>query len=163
MYHEISQIFKAKNSCGSCRLQPFYSYELRPVTFRKLFNIKRWPSRCSPFFILSRCFTFFYCFKRTWGQKLASFIWHNFMEKEHCTKFCGALISSHVVTKVWIRRECVTLYPRMCKTFHPWFSWQIFVNFLEKEPFTQFYVSFWPFIMNLLKLRSFEWLNCVST
>ena len=42
----------------------------------------------------------------------------------------------------------VTSYTQMYKTFHPLFSLHIFVNFMENR-FLQFYVSFWPFLMNL--------------
>ena len=57
-----------------------------------------------------------------------------------------------VLTKLWsnkvLNQASVTSYPRMYKTFHPWFSLPIFVNFIEKEPFTQFLWSFSPFLMN---------------
>ena len=36
----------------------------------------------------------------------------------------------------------MTSYPRMYKVFHPWLALHIFVNFMEKEPFTQFYGCF---------------------
>ena len=42
------------------------------------------------------------------------------------------------VTKFVIRLEC--RHTREC--IHSWFSLHIFVNFMEKEPFTQFYGSF---------------------
>ena len=34
----------------------------------------------------------------------------------------------------------------MSKTFRPWFSLQDFVNFMEKEPFPQFYGRFGHFL-----------------
>ena len=47
-------------------------------------------------------------------------------------------------------------YEKKVYTFHLWFSLHIFVNFMKEEPFTQFYGH------ELMKLRSFERLNCVS-
>ena len=43
--------------------------------------------------------------------------------------------------------------PRMYKAFHPCFSLNIFVNFMEEELFTQFYGRL---DHEFMKLRSFE-------
>ena len=73
--------------------------------------------------------------------------------------FCGiilvlwkkSLIQSFVVfwsilMKLWsykvLNPAWVTSYLRMYKIFHPWFALHIFVNFMEKEPFAQFYGRF---------------------
>ena len=65
------------------------------------------------------------------------------MEKEPCTKFCGVLICSHKVIKLKILNPAREMpYARMYKTFHPRFYLHIYVNFMEKEPFTQFYGRF---------------------
>ena len=43
-----------------------------------------------------------FLFKGPEAKKSPLLLWHNFdfMEKEPCTKFCGALISSYEVTKL---------------------------------------------------------------
>ena len=55
-------------------------------------------------------------------------IFVNFMEKEPCTEFCGVLIRFQDVIKLqsFEFSESVTLYPRMHKTFQPWFSFHFF-------------------------------------
>lgn len=89
------------------------------------------------------------------------FTWHifkNFMRKEPCAKFYGVLIGSR---KLWsykvLNPALPTPYPRMYKTFQPWFSFPIFVNFMEKGLSTHSYGwSFWPFIMKI-KLSRRTW------
>ena len=57
-----------------------------------------------------------------------------------------------VLTKLWSYKvfnpAWVTPYSRMHKKFHPWFSWYIFVSFLESTFWTGL-CSFWPIQMNL--------------
>ena len=48
--------------------------------------------------------------------------------------FSTKLWSYKVLNLVW-----VTSCPRMYKAFQLWFCWHIFVNFMEKQLFTQFY------------------------
>ena len=81
--------------------------------------------------------------KGAWGQNSPLFLWHNFndfMEKELWTKFL--LFWSTVLTiplsYKLLNPAWVTSYPRMCKMFHLWFSLHIFVNSIEKEPFSHF-------------------------
>ena len=56
------------------------------------------------------------------------------------------LVFWSVLMKLWsykvLNPAWVTSYPVMYKTFHSWFSWNIFVSFMEKEPFPQFYGRF---------------------
>ena len=63
------------------------------------------------------------------------------MEKDLlCTNFCGALISPHEVMKLQSFEFGVSeAHPQIYKTFHSWCSLHVFIDFMEKEPFTQFY------------------------
>ena len=62
-------------------------------------------------------------------------------KKSLVQSFVGALINSHKVMKLQRFKSGVNdIIAQMYKTFHPWFSLLIFVNFMEKELFTQFYV-----------------------
>ena len=65
------------------------------------------------------------------------------MRKEPCAKFYGVLIGSR---KLWsykvLNPALPTPYPRMYKTFQPWFSFPIFVNFMEKGLPTHSYGRF---------------------
>ena len=78
------------------------------------------------------------------------------MGKEPCTKYCDVLISSHEVMKLQsFERSIMTSFPRMWKTFHPWFSLHVVVNFKEKETFTQICGRL-TISHKLMKLRSFQ-------
>ena len=55
-----------------------------------------------------------------------------------------------------------TSYPQIYKTFHPWFYLH-FVDFFWGRTFYKVLWCFRTFFQELLKLQSFEWLNCVST
>ena len=48
-----------------------------------------------------------------------------------------------VLTKLWsykaLNLEWVTSHPQIYKTFHSWCSLHVFIDFMEKEPLTQFY------------------------
>ena len=82
--------------------------------------------------------------KGTWGQKLTSFygiillIW---WKKIFFVQSFVGLWS--VLTKLWsykaLNLEWVTSHPQIYKTFHSWCSLHAFIDFMEKEPFTQFY------------------------
>ena len=67
-----------------------------------------------------------------------------------------------VLTKLWTSKVLnlmqVTSYPRMHKTFHPRSSFHIFVHFTENKLSTKLF----GFFDHFSKLKSFEWLNCVS-
>ena len=65
------------------------------------------------------------------------------MEKNLVQSFCGALISSHEVIKLQsFESGASDVIPANVQIFHPWFSLHIFLNFMEKELFTQFYGCF---------------------
>ena len=64
------------------------------------------------------------------------------MGKDPYTKFCGVLIRFQEVRKLQsFKFSEMTSYPRMDKTFHPWFSLHVFVRFMEKKS-TKFYGVF---------------------
>ena len=93
-------------------------------------------------------------------------ILHNFndsMKKNPCANF-GVFWS--VLAKLWsdkvLNPTWVTSYPRMYRAFCPWFFFHNFVNFMEKNLLHSFMVVL-IISHELLKLRCFEWLNCVTT
>ena len=58
----------------------------------------------------------------------------------------GVLISFHEVMKLQsVKVNISDVYPQMCKTFHLWFLLLVFVNFMEKEPSTEFCGVFYHF------------------
>ena len=85
----------------------------------------------------------------TWGQNSSLFLWHefyDFMEKEPCTKFCGVLIhSSHEVMKLQsFESGMIDVIPANVQNiFHGFMA----ILTISRE---------------LMKLQSFEWLNCAS-
>ena len=85
----------------------------------------------------------------TWGQNSSLFLWHefnDFMEKEPCTKFCGVLIrSSHEVMKLQsFESGVIDVIPANVQN--------IFHGFMPVLTISHV----------LMKLQSFEWLNCAS-
>ena len=70
-------------------------------------------------------------------KRQSLFLWQiflNFMENEPCTTFRGVLISFNEVMKLQsLNFTQVTSYPRIHRTFHPWLSFHVFVNFMKNE------------------------------
>ena len=65
------------------------------------------------------------------------------MEKELCTKFCSVLISSHEAMNLQSFESGVSdVIPANVQNNSVLFSSYIFVNLMQKEPFTQFYDRF---------------------
>ena len=109
---------------------------------------KKLQGRFFTFFVLTKCFVKILC--RMIAQRgpeaknSTLFLWHyfnDFMEKTHVARF---VVFWSVLPKLWNQKALnstwVTLHPRMYKTFHSWFTLNIFVNIMEKEPFNSFSV-----------------------
>ena len=99
-----------------------------------------------------------------WGQNvtpvfMAFLFFFNLMEEEFCTKFYGVLISFHEVIKLQSFEFGVTdvIPANVKKMFTPGFLC-IFL-LLAKENVLW---SFWWFFRKIIKLRRFEWLNCLN-
>ena len=102
--------------------------------------------------------------KGKWGQNvtpvfMALLFFFNLMEEEFCTKFYGVLISFHEVIKLQSFEFGVTdaIPANVKKMFTPGFLC-IFL-LLAKENVLW---SFWWFFRKIIKLRRFEWLNCLD-
>ena len=101
--------------------------------------------------------------KGTWGQNVTpvfmALFFFNLMEEEFCTKFYGVLISFHEVIKLHSFEFGVTdvIRANVKNMFTPGFLC-IFL-LLEKENVLW---SFWRFFRKIIKLRRFEWLNCLD-
>ena len=76
-----------------------------------------------------------------------------FTKKEPCPKFF--VVSSSVLTKLWSHRTC-----KYTKHFIPGFLCIFFVSFMKKSLLHSFKVVL-IISHQLIKLQSFEWLNCV--
>ena len=78
------------------------------------------------------------------------------MEKDPCKKFCGVLISSHKVMKLQSFESGLNdVIPQMYKTFHPWFSFHIFLILWRKNVLHSSMVIL-TISYQLMKLQSFE-------
>ena len=65
------------------------------------------------------------------------------MEKELCTKFCGALISSYEVMKLQSFESGVSeVITANVQNISPLFFLNVFDNFMKKVVFTEFYGRF---------------------
>ena len=130
------------------------------------------------FFFLSCCFTTF-CFLfglhihhktrrhkvallcnfkgELWSEPLPSFYGIILMNLRKKSLVQSLVVLWSVLTKLWsykvLNSTWVTSYPRMYKTSQLWFSLHILHSFMVA--LSIFY--------ELIKLRSFEWLNCFST
>ena len=62
------------------------------------------------------------------------------MEKEPCTKFCGNLISFHEVIRLQsFEFDVSDITPANLQNILPLLHLFAFVNFVQKEPYTEFY------------------------
>ena len=94
-----------------------------------------------------------------WAILLHNF--NDYKEKNLSTKLCDVLISSHKVTKFWIWREWhhTREHTKHFMTTYPC----IFLLILWKRNLLHTFMVILTIIHELMKLKSFEWLNCVST